>query len=166
MMNLQKISFLFLLIFIFSCQKESISYENSKVEIWVKPNHPMLLSLYYIMDTADVFAEDKRINFMIDEANQWTQASFEIPSENVPQHLMFNFGRDTLLTAFELKDFSLKSQNKTVNFENEDLHLFFHDYEFLKHQENGRYTVFPENSKFNPYLKTTAFFNQRLKIEY
>src|SRR5690606_26996575 len=154
------------MILLFSCKKEKMVTENTKIEIQLKTSQPIDFSLYYKLDSLADFNEDQRIHFKISKSDTWTKAMFELPTKDLPTQLMFNFGRDSLLTDIQLKDFQLNALNKTIEFENDDLHLFFKYYEFLTYQGEGKYLVFPENGEFNPYLKTTPFFTQRLKLVY
>ena len=57
------------MILLFSCKKEKMVTENTKIEIQLKTSQPIDFSLYYKLDSLADFNEDQRIHFKISKSD-------------------------------------------------------------------------------------------------
>ncbi len=161
--------FLFFLIVLICCSKKNKTFleqENFKLSFVVLSPVKNNFELFYSLEDSLGFSEERKLTESVNVKNK--KIEFILPTNKIPKNIRLDFpnnknyvGKTVIIT-----DFVIEYKGQTINLENEDLNLFFTRNEFVKGNKPGRYVVQQYEGRFDPYLLSTPYFKQRLKLEF
>ena len=151
----------------YACDKKDFTATPELIiKLKVKSAHNGRLELFYTDQSNTEFSEDNKEYFLLKSDSNFQPVDFKINSKKIIQKFRFDFPTNAENSIIKIKDLQLIHKGKEIDFDNQDLNLLFTPNDYTQELEDGKYLLQSKNNRFDPYLTTTPFFAQRLKIEF
>ena len=157
-----------LAVFIIQACQPQMDDESSTIRfsVKIKTADPANLELFYTFHDSVPFNEKNKLVQSFNPSEDFQQVDFEFEGTDLPAKLRLDLATSNQTKQMAVKDLEFAFKGKTIQFDNDDWHLNFEPNEYVTESSPGHYSLHEINNRFDPYLTTTPFFAQRLKIEY
>ena len=131
-----------------------------------RANTSVELELFYTTQDSVGFNETQKLVYTLPKTSDFEPVELILPIQQLPKNIRLDLAKKNEVKTIELRDFTLEFNQHIVHFENEDLGNFFLPNEYVKMNSPGNFELHSVQNRFDPYISSTPYFAQRLKIEF